>query len=248
MAKIIVLGSSSKGNCYLLEAGGEILILEAGITFTKIKEGLNHDISKVVGCLVTHAHGDHIQAAGSLSCLGINVYASKGTLNEKGLIGKYIHPVKELSEFTVGKFVVRPFATQHDCKGKEPFGFIIEHEEFGRLVFATDTYYIKYRLTRIDHLFVECNYQKEILEENVKSGAVNDFRAKRLLKSHYEMSNLCKYLDQCIDNNTKNIVLLHLSSENSNEKQMIETVSKHSKLATVQVAKKGLEVDLTSDI
>lgn len=54
--KLKVLGSSSKGNCYLLESDKEVLIIELGISFKEIKKALNFDISKVVGALVTHEH------------------------------------------------------------------------------------------------------------------------------------------------------------------------------------------------
>lgn len=35
--KLVVLGSSSSGNCYVLDAGDEALILEAGIRLNEVK-------------------------------------------------------------------------------------------------------------------------------------------------------------------------------------------------------------------
>ena len=57
--KLVVLGSSSSGNCYVLDAGNEALILEAGIRLNEVKKVLGFNIRKVVGCLITHQHGDH---------------------------------------------------------------------------------------------------------------------------------------------------------------------------------------------
>ena len=57
--KLKVLGSNSLGNCYILENKDEALIIEAGIKFAKVKESLNYNISKIVGCLVSHEHNDH---------------------------------------------------------------------------------------------------------------------------------------------------------------------------------------------
>ena len=37
--KLIVLGSSSNGNCYILDNGNEALIIEAGIRFQEVKKG-----------------------------------------------------------------------------------------------------------------------------------------------------------------------------------------------------------------
>ena len=57
--KLIVLGSSSSGNCYILDNGNEALIIEAGIRFQEVKKALDFNLRKVVGCVVTHAHNDH---------------------------------------------------------------------------------------------------------------------------------------------------------------------------------------------
>lgn len=54
--KINVLGSSSKGNCYLLEEGNEIIILEAGISLFEVKKILNFNISKIRGVCISHEH------------------------------------------------------------------------------------------------------------------------------------------------------------------------------------------------
>jgi len=51
-----VLGSSSKGNCYLLHNDKECLVLETGVPFMEVKKVLNFNISKVVGVCVSHAH------------------------------------------------------------------------------------------------------------------------------------------------------------------------------------------------
>lgn len=51
-----VLGSSSKGNCYILKSAKDILILEAGVNVKDIKLALNFNFRDVVGCLITHEH------------------------------------------------------------------------------------------------------------------------------------------------------------------------------------------------
>lgn len=55
MSKIICLGSNSKGNGYILECDGEILIIEAGLSYKKaVLPAINWEGGKVVGCLVSH--------------------------------------------------------------------------------------------------------------------------------------------------------------------------------------------------
>lgn len=54
--KLHILNSRSLGNSYLLQSDNEILAIEAGVSFDKVKEVLNFDISKMVGVVVSHAH------------------------------------------------------------------------------------------------------------------------------------------------------------------------------------------------
>lgn len=47
--RLIVLGSNSLGNCYILENKKEALIIEAGVPFQEVKKAMNYDIGKIVG-------------------------------------------------------------------------------------------------------------------------------------------------------------------------------------------------------
>ena len=45
--KLKVLGSGSKGNCYIMEANnGDNIIIEQGLNFKKILEAMDYDLSK----------------------------------------------------------------------------------------------------------------------------------------------------------------------------------------------------------
>lgn len=54
--KLKVLASSSKGNAYILESPTGSLLIEAGIPWKQILQGLNYDLKGVVGCLISHQH------------------------------------------------------------------------------------------------------------------------------------------------------------------------------------------------
>lgn len=47
-------------NCYILKNNNECLVIDPGADFPKIKKEIGEN--KVVGCLVTHFHQDHIEA------------------------------------------------------------------------------------------------------------------------------------------------------------------------------------------
>lgn len=80
-----VLSTGSKANCYALEAGSEILLLDAGLHFRDIIRGLDGGYSKVVGALLTHEHMDHARGIRELMKYGTMVYTSKGTAEALGI-------------------------------------------------------------------------------------------------------------------------------------------------------------------
>lgn len=57
MFKLKCFGSSSSGNGYILENENEALLIECGCRFMDCKKAMNFQISKIVGCLISHEHG-----------------------------------------------------------------------------------------------------------------------------------------------------------------------------------------------
>lgn len=52
-----VLGTGSKGNCYLVQANeNEKLLIECGITWNSMITGLDFNLEGIQGCLVSHKH------------------------------------------------------------------------------------------------------------------------------------------------------------------------------------------------
>jgi phosphoribosyl 1,2-cyclic phosphodiesterase len=54
--ELIVIGTGSKGNCYLLKSSNECLIIEAGCKLIEVKKALNFNIQNIQGMLVSHEH------------------------------------------------------------------------------------------------------------------------------------------------------------------------------------------------
>lgn len=114
--KLKVLGSSSSGNCYLIEINKtEKLILDAGINFKDVQKELQFNLQGIQGVLITHEHMDHLKYAPNFALNGIDVYASKGTLKKLELIGHRFKIIKALQQFEIGNFIILPFDTQHDA-------------------------------------------------------------------------------------------------------------------------------------
>lgn len=236
-----ILGSGSSGNCYLLQNKDEVLILECGIDWKEVKKALDFDLSKVVGCLVTHEHKDHCKYIDHVINSGVNTYMSVGTKEAIGIEGHRVHQIKTLQQFNIGSYTILPFETKHDCS--EPVGFLIHHSDMGTMLFATDTYYVEYKFDNLNHILVECNYSVEILNENVEAGQVPAILKDRIVKSHFELENVKGFLMANDLTAVRNIVLIHLSSANSNEKQFKKEIEKVS-YKQVFVAKKGIKINI----
>ena len=241
--KLKVLGSSSSGNCYLIEtAKKDKLILDAGINFKDVQKELNFNFDGIQGVLVTHEHMDHLKYAANFVLYGINIYSSAGTFQKLNLTGHRFKVIKALEQFTIGNFTILPFDTQHDAA--EPLGFLIQYRPTGeKLLYATDTYYIKYKFNKLNYLLIECNYNIEIAKENEKDGVINKTRYSRLLESHFSLENVVKFLKSNDLKYTKNIILCHLSDTNSNQDIMKSTVYEQTGIPTT-IAQPGLNIEL----
>lgn len=240
------LGSSSSGNCYLIENERECLVIEAGLPLKQIKKALNFNIYKIVGLLVTHEHGDHFSYIKDYLREGIPTKASYGTWAsldiELDIKDKVVRPG---FWYQLGGFTVTPFPVVHDAT--EPFGYIIRHQEIGALLFASDTEYIRqnFRKLQLNHIMVECNYSQKIIDGRVHQGETVKGLRDRVLQSHMELETCKEFIRQNKTVMLDNIVLLHLSDGNSNEQQFINEIQEVvGERVNVFAADKGLEVNL----
>lgn len=223
---ITVIGSSSSGNGYIINTDKGSLLIECGMKLNKVEAALNYDLKNVVGLLVSHEHGDH-SAYISDYIKHFAVYATEGTLKARGVLEHRNAKVLKYSKpLCIGGFKVMAFRTEHDAA--EPCGFLIVLPNGEKLVFATDTSRLFLRFSGISYWMVECNYDKEILQENVNNGSVNISLAKRIVKSHLSLSQLCKMIDVNNFSDTKMILLIHLSNNNSNRKKFVAEIARRT--------------------
>jgi len=232
-----VLGSNSKGNCYLLEGKEETLMIECGVNIKKIKQALNFDFSKVVGCVVSHEHLDHAVSIPDITRLGLNVYATAGTFN--GFKSNRAKCITTQKEFQIGGFKILAFDVKHDAR--EPVGFLINHKECGDTLFLTDTFYSPYSFKNLNNIIIEANYSKAIIDRKMRQGENPEFLRNRILKSHLSLEN-CKGALKANDLSlVNNIVLIHLSDSNSDEVQFQREVYELTG-KNVSVANVGMDI------
>ena len=101
------------------------------------------DLVQLDGCLITHEHQDHAKFALEVAKY-TRIYSSQGTLDKLDLrrLEFQKRPIEVNKTYAIGTFTVIPFEVEHDAA--EPFGYLIySRVTKEKLLFATDTYYIK---------------------------------------------------------------------------------------------------------
>jgi phosphoribosyl 1,2-cyclic phosphodiesterase len=224
------LASSSAGCCYHLSGGGASrpILIEAGIRFKLIQEGIGFRVSELAGCLVSHAHGDHAQAVPNLVMHGVQVYTSTETADALIAKTKVFHSglcrIKPHIEWKVGDWQVLPFEAIHDAPGT--LGFVIGSPDGSRLLFLTDSAYSPYTFEKLTHIAIECNWSEELIKDSVGSGSINASRARRTVKTHMSLERLVEMLKTNDLSRVEEIHLLHLSSQNSDAEGFKRTIER----------------------
>lgn len=243
---LTVLGSSSRGNCYILQNDTEALILEAGVKFTEVKKALAFNLSKVQGMIITHEHGDHAKYVNEANAACITIGASQGTIDKLKLrnSGRLPRVLQPLVVHNFGNFRVIPFNVHHDCA--EPFGYLINHPETGTVLFATDTAHLDRKFEGLNNILIECNHSQEMLTQNVNAGVIPLFVARRTQRSHLSYDSCLAVLNENDIRQVNNIVLIHLSSGNS-DPELFKTGVHAATGKNVVIAQKWLSMNFNKE-
>ncbi len=237
--RLKVLGSSSSGNGYVLYNERESLVIEAGIPIKKLKQAANFDLSKVLGVLVSHSHGDHGGRAKEYLSAAIPCFMGEETAKELGLKSHRLNVVKPKEAFTLGGFTIVPFPLIHDV---QCLGYLIAHEETGLFPFITDTHYSAYKFPPLDNIMIECNYDERLLDDMAVEGETSVAVYNRVMGSHINLRTCKKILHSQDLSNVRRIVLLHLSSRHSDARAFKKEVEEETGKEVV-VADRDIDIN-----
>jgi len=226
-----VLGSESSGNCYILQSDTGTLILEAGIRLSEVKKALNFDLSNVVGGLCSHVHGDHFKYANDYAKAGIGIYTGSETIDAYNPIHTHrFHAILAGVMIQLESFRIVPFSLPHNVPC---FGYLISHPESGKIMFATDFNFIPHKFIDLSQILIETNFSDAEL--------TND----RAVGLHCSLDTCLAFLRANDLSKVQNIVLLHLSAQNSNARDFTKSVYAVAPNAGVWVGDRGLEISLS---
>ncbi len=225
--RICVIASGSKGNCTLISTAINTLIdigMSCGYIEKKL-EGLGVSPSSIKNVFITHPHVDHVA--------GLKVFIKK--YNPMVFLTKKMYD--ELSEninFTnyeiiedkiiVDDIVVEHFKTSHDAS--DSVGYIITSNGKS-FVYVTDTGYINekyFNMLKNKNIYVfESNHDVNMLMDNPNY----PYQTKQRIlsdKGHLSNKDSSYYLSKLVGDNTKHIVLAHLSEQNNTEELAYQTL------------------------
>ena len=216
-----IIASGSKGNATVVVSNKTVLLIDMGITLTRLEEGLgeiNLTIKDITGALFTHNHTDHISGIKFLSPK--IMYALEGTLpsslSNKVIINK---------PFVIGDFTITPIETSHDAVN--PCAYLIKDKD-SSLFYMTDTgVFVEETLPLIKdptYLIIESNHDIRML---LNTNRPFDLKT-RIMSDHGHLCNEDSAIAtvSIIGEHTKEIVLAHLSEEANTPETALDAYSK----------------------
>lgn len=238
--QVVVLASGSKGNAVMVEMDGVKLLIDAGISATRIKKGLadfGMAPEELSGILITHEHRDHIAGLTTLSkWYHLPIFARRGTL---AALSCAVQVPRELLQpledsLDIEGLRVGCFSTSHDAA--DSVGWRIEGSE--RFVLATDlgfvTSSVQEALEGADILVLEANYDPEMLQ----NGSYPWHLKRRIMSNRGHLANAdAAWALARLKQRPGQVVLAHLSEENNEPGLAEETVRKI-------LHRQGIEVEL----
>lgn len=174
-----ILGTSSSGNCSILEAGGARVMLDAGFPGPRLEASLRRlgtEARALDAVLITHEHSDHCVGLAALlrQNPALKVFANRETARRIQAMLK-VRPDWQLFEtgttFELRGLQVTSIPVPHDAA--EPVGFAIDCPADGaqpgrRVTWLTDLGHaddiVRHHAALADVLVLEANYDEEMLD------------------------------------------------------------------------------------
>ena len=233
---ICPLFSGSTGNATLVAAAGTRLLVDAGVSASRLGEalqGLGLAPDELDGVLITHEHIDHIRGVGVMARkYGVPVFANAPTwqaMLRGGKLGEIPARCQVVfnsnQDFYIGRVNVASCITPHDAAQPVSFAFTAAGR---KLVLMTDIGHMSRSL--IDHmegadiLMLESNHDLAMLRQNSRYPA---YLKSRIMSRHGHLSNetAAKTLGYLAGQGIRHLILAHLSAENNTPSLALETVA-----------------------
>ena len=215
------LGSGSRGNATLVEAGRTRVLVDCGFSVTEVERRmarLGRGPAELDAILVTHEHSDHIAGVTRLARrYRVPVWSTAGTAAALGIDGIGDVPVHRFSgheSFAIGDLQVDPFPVPHDAREPSQFVFGDGNVRIGVLTdIGAPTDHVRRCLDGCQALLLECNHDPVMLAEGAYPPALKARVGGRLGHlSNAQAGDLLGSLDTA---RLQHVAAAHLSDANN---------------------------------
>jgi len=216
--RVSVLASGSKGNSIFVEMDGTRLLVDAGISARRIKQGLadiSVDIASLDGVFITHEHRDHIQGLTTLSKkYHLPIFTRPDTFHSmycaEDIPPDCFHSIGD--SMRLGRVSVETFNLPHDAA--DPVGYTVRGTQ--KFTVATDlgfvTSSVQAALESADVLVLEANHDPEML----RNGSYPWPLKRRILSNRGHLSNSdAAWALVRLKQKPRKVFLAHLSEKNN---------------------------------
>lgn len=215
------LGSGSKGNALLVQAGNTCLMLDCGFGLQESVRRLARlgiEPEQLSGILVTHEHGDHIGGVARLARkFALPVWLTHGTLRAQPRAFAEVSTLREIDPhqaFAVGEIELHPYPVPHDAAEPVQFVFTDGARRLGVLTDAgCGTPHISAMLDDSHALVLECNHDSEMLRTGDYHYRLKQRVGGRL--GHLSNRQAADILAGLATGRLQHIVAAHISEQNN---------------------------------
>lgn len=219
MIRFASLGSGSKGNALLVEAGRTRVLVDCGFSAREAGfrlERLGVAPESVSAVLVTHEHGDHVGGvAAGAARFGWAVLASHGTAAAaRQLSDCHVQRFDSHAVFALGDLEIHPYPVPHDAREPTQFVFSDGALSLGVLTDAgCVTPHIVAMLTECAALVLECNHDADMLAQGRYPAQLK----RRIAGTYGHLDNraAADLLRAIGGQGLQHVVAAHLSEENN---------------------------------
>lgn len=215
------LGSGSKGNALLVEAGSTRILLDCGFgprecTARLARLGCSPDA--LSGILITHEHSDHIAGAFAMaSRFRLTLWMSHGTFSAskaRELDALTVELIDSHQAFPVGDLEIQPYPVPHDAREPVQFMFADGRHRLGVLTdLGRSTPHVERTLSGCDALVLECNHDINMLQ----AGDYPPHLKRRIAGGHGHLDNqaAASLLGTLDTSRLQHVIAAHLSQQNN---------------------------------
>jgi len=215
------LGSGSRGNALIVDAGDTKVLLDCGFSVRATVDRLARlavSPEEIDGIVVSHEHSDHIAGVRRFAGrFGIPVYLTHGTrqgLEQECPSSMDCRLINGADAFCVGGLEMIPFTVPHDAR--EPVQYLFS-DGSRRLGVLTDcgaiTPHVIDVLTRCNALVLECNHDPEMLAASTYPASLK----RRISGAYGHLDNLqaADLLRKIDSSRLQHVMAAHLSEQNN---------------------------------